>query len=768
MSQPFDPAAVLALMDVGVIVQDATSRVLYANRAALDLLGFAAEELVGRRASDGILNVVRPDGTPLAPSERPGATARTTGVAQHDVLVGVDRATSGDRVWLLLTAVPRPGPGGGPDGVIVTLRDVSASRREYVAAERLHQAVIRAMSEGVVVHGPDGSIRMANPGAEAILGLSEAQMAGRSPLDPDWRLVLPNGSPLPLDGIPSEITRATGEPRRDVMLGVHRPGGERAWLSVNTDPIRGDHPSEDLGVVATFTDVTLQHETQLQLERSRAHLRHVLDAIPGVAYQYRVRDDGREDLMFVSARATDLLGIPAEDLQAGGADVWRYVHREDAAGIRASMAAAASAGTLWEGDLRIRRPDGGWRWLRARAVPERVEDGLVWTGVAVDTTEAHELEERLRVVQRHEAMGDLAAGVAHNFNNMLAAIVPNLELAAAHADPALRRHVEDARLAAQSAAELVRQLLALGRDEAAEHSAEVVDLVEVAREALGICRKTFDRAIAIGDRIEPGVAPVPGRRSHLQQVVLNLLLNARDALAGCASPRIEIELRAEPAPGPAGGAGVFALRVRDTGHGMDAETLGRLGEPFFTTKAPGQGTGLGLATAYRTARGLGGTLECVSRPGAGTTFTLRLPAAREAPPRGRTAAVAAAPPLTGSVVIVDDEPLVRAVLAHIARSAGLEPVEFEAAPEALAHVERAAASDGPPPRAVLLDLSLPGMPGARALEVFRQRWPELPVLVLSGHVPPGTNLDGARRVLQKPVGVATLVQALREALERGA
>jgi two-component system, cell cycle sensor histidine kinase and response regulator CckA len=618
-------------------------------------------------------------------------------------------------------------------------------------SERLYQSVIRAMSEGVVVHAADGSIRMANPSAEHILGVTVDQMTGRSPLDPRWQLVRSDGSPLPPDEIPSEITRRTGIPCKNHVVGVHRPTGELAWVSVNTDPV-GPAGQPNLPVVATLTDITAERRTKAELEQSRAHLRRLVDAVPGVVFQYLRPTHGQERFPFISARAHEVFGVTAESGMADPLRIWEHIHPDDVSRLVEGLQESASQLSPWQADFRSGDEHGGYRWLRGSSIPERTHEGILWTGVLLDTDQQRKLEGALQVAQRREAMADLASGIAHNFNNLLAVILPNLDIAIENAGDALAEELGDARDAAKNARALVQQLLALTRQDAPATGRDAADLGEVVRDVARICRHTFDRSIAIVERVAPRELVVVGKASLLHQLVLNLCVNARDALAGKDAPRIELSV--DESHDPSGTAHVL-LRVTDNGIGMAPPTLARIGEPFFTTKGPGLGTGLGLASVYGTARELGGRVDVVSAPGAGTTFTVALPAAALPPTKRSSERPPALDVVPQRVLVIDDEEPVRVALRRMLRRCGKTVVEAGSGREALRLLEADGAFD-----AIVLDLSLPELPGTKVLTELRRSYPAVPVVVLSGHVDRALSLEGARAVLEKPVSGSELARLL--------
>jgi len=607
------------------------------------------------------------------------------------------------------------------------------------------------MSEGIVLHHVDGSIRAANAAAERVLGLTVEQMSGRAATDPRWQLIRPDGLPLGPDDIPSEIARKTGKPVSDRILGVHRPTGELAWLNVRAGPLREAGDPTLRGVIATFTDVTREREAQLALERSQAQSQRVLDAVPGAVFQYLQPPIGPGRLAYFAGRSRELLGRDTEPTRVPSDDLLALLTPEARAALPGQIAAAVAARGVFDQELAYNHPTRGLCWVRVRGVPEDTAEGMLYTGVLLDITEARRLAEALHRAERRDSMAQMAAGVAHNFNNMLAAILPNLELARRDATPGQQALLADAERAAQSAADLVRRMLTLGRRDPS--AGDVTDLAAVVREVLHLCRGTFDRGITIEERIELPVAPVRAPQPDLEQVVLNLCFNARDAMEGIEHRRLTLTLAPE-------GEGSVRLLVTDTGRGMSEATLRRIGEPFFSTKPPGRGTGLGLASAFHAVHEAGGSWRVASTPGAGTSFTIVLPltAAAAAPRRRPTPAGSVM--VRGTVLLVDDEEIVRRAVSRMLQPAGYRVLAAAGAEEALGWAQgaEAAAID-----AVLLDLSMPGTSGQQLLPQLRRLLPAAPVLVLSGHVADPAQLTEAAEVLQKPIVARELVAAITRA-----
>ncbi|MFN9812682.1 MAG: ATP-binding protein [Deltaproteobacteria bacterium] len=384
------------------------------------------------------------------------------------------------------------------------------------------------------------------------------------------------------------------------------------------------------------------------------------------------------------------------------------------------------------------------------------------------------LEERILHRQKLEAIGRLGAGIAHDINNVLGGILMNVDYVLglgdrSVSDPEVHECLADLRAASLLGAELTRRILAVARRGAAEHVQ--IDLSTLVNDTLEIARRTFDRSVKVQRSIAPQVH-VRGDRAHLQQMLMNLLLNARDAMPqggtltvtlGYARPsEVESEMVAV--------AGHHArLVVADTGIGMDASTRARIFEPFFTTKSADKGSGLGLATVMDVVTGHGGTIECHSQPSLGTSFRVVLPALMAAArTESRTpAGILRAPNLprpTAKILVVDDEPLSRRSICRLLSRDGHLTLSAGDGREALEVFGR----EGQSIELVLMDLDMPELDGYGAMLEMRRRRPEVRVVFLTGFVTDVRKRElyeaGASVVLNKPCDAVTLREALALAL----
>ncbi len=427
--------------------------------------------------------------------------------------------------------------------------------------------------------------------------------------------------------------------------------------------------------------------------------------------------------------------------------------------------------SLFQLELERRRKDGTPIRVNLSAAPLRDRGGNIYgiMGVLEDVTERKQLEEQLRQATKMEAIGRLAGGVAHDFNNMLTAIrgYSELLLADLPANDRRRHQAEEILKAAERAASLTQQLLAFSRRQVIQP--KTVDLNALLTNLMGMLRRVIGEDIRLVTRLEPGLWPVTADPGQLEQVVLNLAVNARDAMPQGGVLTIETaNVREEPSSGgghAAGGPGAVQLTVRDTGSGMDAGTLARIFEPFFTTKELGRGTGLGLATVYGIVEQSGGTITADSAPARGTTFAIRFPRAQR-PAADARAIDGPAEVLTGSetILVVEDEPFVREFLKKLLASRGYQVLDAASGAEALARCE----AYRRPIHLLLTDVVMPEMNGRQLAEMLVAQRPEIRVLFMSGYTDDAVLRHGVQNrseaFIQKPYAPEALLRTIREVL----
>lgn len=560
-------------------------------------------------------------------------------------------------------------------------------------------------------------------------------------------------------------------------------------------------------LIGTVQDITERKRAEAAVAQSEARFRTLADTLPALIF---VADD-RHDNIWVNESFVGYTGLSAEELQGRG---WtRAVHPDDL--DRATMTIQAS----WQGvsphvaETRFRRADGVYRWHLVRGNPIRDDDGYIlqWVGAATDIQEMVEAREALaesrRAIERAnaelearvdertaslaranarlaaeierreaaqaalvqsqklEAVGQLTSGIAHDFNNVIAAIAGGFSVIERRTDdPRLLEVARHGAKAAERGGTLVKQLLAFARQQVLEPRA--CDLQALLKEAEPLIARSIGPRIELVIHCPADLGEVRVDPVQLEAGLINLAVNARDAMEG--GGRLVISARPSPPdeqgrPAELGAAPAIALSIADMGSGMSPEVLARVIEPFFTTKPPGRGTGLGLAMVHGFVHQSGGALGIESREGQGTTVTLWLPLAGErveepaaaapAPPAGRSAT-------GGTVLLVDDDPAVRGVMAAQLSDLGYAVLEAGDAAEALAWLGRGAPID-----AVLSDVAMPGTDGVTLAAELRRQRPGLPVLFMTGHA------DRARLVgevvLDKPFALGDLAMALADRIGPG-
>ncbi len=552
---------------------------------------------------------------------------------------------------------------------------------------------------------------------------------------------------------------ACADGRRDRLAVDHRlerDDGTWQWVSARGAVLARDASGRALRLAGLLTDLEPVKQAEAQLAalaaRQQALLRAVPELLVTVGRDNRVREImGRTELS--SHWAERLAGRSLHDLGTP----------EMAERMQQAILEVFASGEVRELTFQIGN-DGGPRVWQARIAA--VDQDEVLASVA-DVTKAHDLEERLRQAQKMEAMGQLAAGIAHDFNNLLSGITGYADLLrnASGDDPKRLRQVSAIIQAANRASELTGRLLAFSRKGAT--AAAPVDVHEAIQAALDILRRTIDPRIGIITDLVADPRMVLGDRARLQSVLLNLGVNARDAMPDggiftVATATVELPASGAPETLPAGRW--CRITVSDTGTGMSDEVKERIFEPFFTTKTPGHGTGLGLSAVHGTVHELGGTIQVASVRGAGTTFTLWLPVVEAAPSVGSNTARLRRLRGTGTILVVEDEELLRDLVQELLSELGYQ---ITTARDGVEAVELFRAVKGRFDL-VLLDLVMPRLSGLDCLEQLKEIDPHARVVLVSGMADTSQMTRaselGVTATVPKPYNAARLAEAVREAL----
>ena len=671
------------------------------------------------------------------------------------------------RRWVIARAAARVGGDRvPPDEVQPELaKRLFAAAEQPQVEERFRTPLDRVENYAIVLLDMKGRPTSWNAGIRRVLGYEKIEFLQTAAADL-----------YPIDD------RQTGAPAADLAEAARigqftserwllRKDGSRFWGSVSTTSVH-DGEGRLLGFARRLRDLSESKAVEEQLRRKQDALELALEAAGLGTWEHDLST--RTDSM--DARAKALFGMSADE-PVTRARLLEAIHPDDRERTRARWARAVDERARYSAEYRVVWPDGSVHWLMAvgRCVTDPATGApLQIAGVVLDLTERRHTEEQFQEGLRLEAVGRLAGGIAHDLNNMLAAILGFSDLLGRSFEPDDLRasDVEQISRAASRSADLTRQLLAFARRELIQPRA--LDINAVVQHAQPLLPSVLGENVELDLRLASDLGVIYADPRQIEHMVMNLVLNARDAMPQ--GGRVTIETRAVQL-GPGSGtwrseeehaiSGRFTmLAVADTGHGMDAATLQRIWEPFFTTKPPGRGTGLGLASVYGAAKQSGGFVWADSEPGRGTTVQVYWPEIRAAaePP----AEPESLPPLVGgteTLLIVEDEELVRALTVRVLRSFGYICHQAHDASEALRLLDDAEARVD----LMVTDVVMPGMGGRELGDRLSRLRPGTPVLYTSGFTDEDVirrgMLEEGRPFLQKPFKPHELVRAVREALD---
>jgi len=731
---------------------------VYVNRAFAEAVGNAADpgKLLGGRAGSSY----GPTPVPLtrAVIERlQRSIEQVFATGQPEELETLWPTASGSRTHLL-----RLVPERDEHGEVVTVLGVSLDVSALKQTERQLRSLAEHSPDLVLRFDGDARYLFVNSAMERLTGHPAAAFLGRAigdGVEPG-----PPGALGPMYARLKSAVRAvwdTGEPvEYEAVFAL--PQGDRV-LEWRLFPERDEGGL--VSVLALVRDVTERRRAQAALRASERRLVEVTEHIDEV---FRLSDVATGQVVYLSPAyrrmfrrsPDDVLADPSAWLAPVCADHYRRV--ADALDRQAEG---------YEVEYQIGTADGV-RWIQERGFPIRDEQGVVVrvAAVAQDVTLRRRLEHELRQALKLEAVGRLAGGIAHDFNNMLAVVQMEGTLLL---DEPLRPEVREPLLTilatAERAANLTRQLLTFSRRQVPRF--EAIDLGGVVTGLSTLLRRTLPENIDFETRLDLRVPAVRADVGMIEQVLMNLVLNARDAMPDGGQLTVDVGAvsvgRERLAARPEQPAGEFVrMRVSDTGTGIPADVLPHIFEPFFTTKDVGRGTGLGLATAFSVVEQHGGWLEVDSALGAGSCFAAYLPTSVVERTTPATVAPAHAPRGTETVLLVEDDPAVRAASRAVLGRFGYRVIEADSAAAALVAWEQA----GPDVDLLVTDLVMPGgLSGRHLADELARQAPGLRVLYTSGYSPDVVArmlpLDEGRAFLQKPCTAQQLALAVRASLD---
>ncbi len=796
-----------------VLLTDAQGRLQRLNPVAERLTGWTSAEAL-QQPVERVFHIINQQTravveSPVTHVLREGVVV---GLANHTLLV----ARSGREWPIAHSGAPVRRADGQVQGVVLVFRDMTV---EHQAQRKLEQAagtlkaVMNAMPVGVLAWR-DETVTWANEAATRMYGLDEsASLVGRSLRD----FIPPEDGSLMTRRLEA-MARGEAIPPRRARL--RRPEGE---LLVDTVPVPGfvevDGAPASLAMLQPVSDrdkLALRLARQTSFDEAKAELSRCLsDAtfdlsriLHETARLSALSPDEFSVVLLWSKDKTHLTGARAHHAQdpklqalashlsgplEAGPLGERVLRGEavlvDAAQLKAQLrpgtAALIGANVPERVALLPLRSAGEtlgvlvlWRTTDRpfdddelhflRGISDRagqaVRNAQLFEDVSTALEKLKSTEAQLRQSQKLEGMGQLAGGIAHDFNNLLSVILSltELQLDERSPDDDSRADLEDIRSAAQRAAELTRQLLAFSRKQVMQPRA--VEVNEVVRSMEGLLRRLLGEDVALELDLDDGLSLVRADPTLLSQVVMNLAVNARDAMPRGGRLTVRTSMGAPGAqPAELSEGRCVCLSVRDDGEGMTPEVMARLFEPFFTTKPKGKGTGLGLSTSYGITLQSGGMMTVVSAPGQGSTFTVWLPELQGRPPLPTPVPVLGERRGSGVVLLVEDEAMVRDVAERVLKSAGYAVHVASGVKEGLAAFERLEHVD-----LVVTDVVMPGGSGRELADALLERRPTLKVLFMSGYTEDAVVRHGVRegsvQLLQKPFTPDTLLAAVSAAL----
>jgi PAS domain S-box-containing protein len=637
-----------------------------------------------------------------------------------------------------------------------------ASRTEAETAGRRFRALIEHSDDGITLRDASGTIQYASPALCRMLGYELSELVGSTGLSfvhPEDRAV---GEAVFARVIADPDTPHQAHTRWRRSDGVYR------WLegvSVNLlhDPAVG-------AIVTNARDVTERKAAEAALRASETRYRLAARATSDAIWDWDLLGGQVE----WNEGVQTLFGYTTESV-AATADWWlERIHPDDHARVVAGIQAVIDGGAqTWSAEFRFRRADGSWADVVDRGYVVHDERGrpVRMIGAMANVTEPRRLEAELRQSQKMEAVGRLAGGIAHDFNNLLTVISGRSELLLhrLRPDDPVRRDVELIKRVGERAATLTRQLLAFSRKQVLQ--TRVLALDAVVEDLEPMLQRLIGEDIELVTTIPPEVGRVQADPAQIEQVVLNLVVNARDAMPGggrltIGLANVELDVAFVTANPSATVGPHVVLAVSDTGSGIAPEVLPRIFEPFFTTKEPGKGTGLGLAMVYGIVKQHEGTIVVDSEVGRGTTFRVYLR-------RVEAAAAAASAPAglgpargSGTILLVEDEDDVRELAREILASDGFGVLEAATPGEAMRAAERHAGAID----LVVTDVVMPEMSGRELAVRLLARRPDIKVLYISGYsedaIAQHGVLDPGTTLLAKPFTPGDLRRTVAMLLER--
>jgi PAS domain S-box-containing protein len=670
-----------------------------------------------------------------------------------------------------------------PSGEVVAVYEDITQRKkaeiDLVKSEKKYRNLFQTMAQGVVYQDTEGVIFSANPAAERILGLSLDQMQGKTSMDPGWEAVDEDKNELSGDRHPAMIALKTRKPVLDFVQGIFNPKvNDYVWIIVNSIPQFDEQTNELRGVYSTFLDITRRKLAEEGLRQSETQFRQLFNSIRDAI----LVADTEMNIRSCNQAFTDLFGYTLNNIKGCKADTLFHKNGErqlteqemqqsiDSPELLYTISYTTKDGQVFPGETSIFYLKDSHNQVTGFIIMIRDVSEQQKT-----LADRDRLEMQLRQAQKMEAIGRLAGGVAHDFNNLLTTITGNAQLGLMELtrNHELYEILEEIKEAGDRAGNLTRQLLAFSRRQILQP--EILDLNDLILNLQKMLCRLIGEDIHFETLLASNLGCVEADPGQMEQVILNLAVNARDAMPDGGKLTIEtadVQLDESYAqghghlivPGP-----YVLLAVSDSGAGMSLEVQDHIFDPFFTTKEKDKGTGLGLSTVYGIVKQSNGNIWVYSEQGRGTTFKIYLPRAGKEKSGLRTNTLMQAE-LEGSetVLIVEDDPSVRKIAVKNLTRYGYSVLSAATPAEAIALCTKQKTYID----LVLTDVVMPGMSGKELVHTLWEQGMQVKVVYMSGYtenaiVHHGV-LDPGLIFLQKPFSPESLAHKVREALDQTA
>ena len=744
-----------------VSITDMEDKLLFVNEAFLKTYGYEENDLLGKH-----IGIVRsPKNAPEVVSEILPETLRDTW--QGELL---NRRKDGSEFPIFLSTSVVHDDKGQPVALVGVATDITERKRaeeELRKSEERYRLVLQNSLDAIYLYEA-GTQRLleANRTFLNLLGYSADEIPTLTIYD-----IIAHDT-ASIDRYLEQVLTTGG-----VIIGDRkwkRKDGTLVDVDVSVNKIRQNE--KDI-VFVSARDISHRKRAEEALEQSERKYRMLTENLKDVVYR---ADPLTLYATFVNSAIENLYGYTTDEW-LNDPTLWeKTLHPEDKETVMRHLRDAVALGKDSEVECRILRKDGTERWVIDRFSWERDASGQITAlnGVITDITERKrvqeekkQLETQLIQAQKLESLGTLASGIAHDFNNILGIILGHASLVERirSSPEQLAKSVEAISTAAQRGASLVKQMLTFARK--TESVLEPIELNTLVKGFVSMLRETFPKTIELRKALFAGLPPVVADSTQLHQVLLNLCVNARDAMPRGGTLTLTTELfsaeavnRRFPAVTP---QEYIALGVTDTGIGMDERTRERIFEPFFTTKGPGQGTGLGLAVVHGIVASHGGFIDVKSAPGKGTTFCVYLPVARKTVTDFQSAPAPTAETPGGSetILIVEDEQQLRELLKMLLSSKGYNIIVAEDGEEAVRLYRRHQQEIA----LVMSDMGLPKLAGDEVFRQIRRIDPKAKVMLASGFVEPSAKSEllkaGVRDFVQKPYAASDLLRKVRGVID---